>query len=171
MKALLAATMLFSGGSAVAMQNEEVTGTIINTASQVMYKVQNMFRGNQVENIKEDGFPYPSEEYLNSLTDEQVFEITSAIDVINATYDWNNMTDEEIMDALAQVKTELHDLYVQLGIDGPMVQTQTRARKGNRQGNGRSTGEDFMPRRGGNQDGTHDGTCINDDVDEPTDIT
>lgn len=165
MKALLIASMLFSGGSAVAMQNEEISETVTDTASQVMYKVQNMFKGNQVENVKEDGFPYPSEEYLSALTEEQVFEITSAIDVINATYDWSNMTDEEIITALKLIKLELHDLYLELGIEGPMVQTQTRARKGNRTGGGGRTGGDFIPRG----DGTQDGTCTNEDVDESAD--
>ncbi|MCK5762000.1 MAG: hypothetical protein KAH16_03780 [Candidatus Izimaplasma sp.] len=148
MKALLVASMLFSGGSAVAMQNEEISETVTDTTSQVMYKVQNMFRGNQVENVKDDGFPYPSEEYLSTLTEEQVFEITSAIDVVNATYDWSNMTDEEIITALELIKVELHDLYLELGIEGPMVQTQTqtRARKGNRNGGGGRNGEDFIPR-------------------------
>ena len=104
MKALLAASMLFSGGSAVALQNENVADTVTEAANQVVYRVQNMFRGNQVENVKENGLPYPSEEYLSSLTEDQAFAITSAIDVINATYDWSNMTDEEIEEALSAVK-------------------------------------------------------------------
>ena len=161
MKSLLIASMLFSGGGAVAMQNEEVADTVKETANQVVYEVQNMFKGNQIENVKEDGFPYPSEEYLSTLTEEQVFKITSTIDVINATYDWSNMTDEEIEVALTLVKEELHNLYLELGIEGPMVQTQTRARKGNRNGGGGRTGEDFVPRG----DGTQDGTCTEVDTD------
>ncbi len=161
MKTLLIASMLFSGGSAAALQNEEVVDTATNTANQIMYKVQNMFKGNQIENVKENGFPYPSEEYLSSLTEDQVFAITSKIDVINATYDWNNMTDEEISETLALVKTELHDLYLELGIEGPAVQNQMRARKGNRQGRGGSVNENFVP--------YGDGTCTNEDVVEPGD--
>ena len=165
MKALLAATMLFSGGSAVAMQSENVAGTVNETANQVMYKVQNMLRGNQVENVKENGFPYPNEEYLNSLTEDQAFEITSAIDVINATYDWSNMTDEEIEEALALVKEDLHNLYLELGIEGPMVQNQKRTRQGGRGGKGGRENEDFVPYG----DGTQDGTCTADELDEPGD--
>ena len=160
MKTLIIASMLFSGGSAAAMQNEEVAETVTDTTNQFVYKVQNMLKGDKVENVKEDGFPYPSEEYLNSLTEDQAFAITSAIDVINATYDWSNMTDEEIQLALEEIKLELHDLYLELGIEGPMVQTQTRARKGNRGGKGGRTNEDFVPYG----DGTQDGTCIEDEV-------
>lgn len=165
MKTLLIASMLFSGGSAAAMQNEEVAETVTEAASQVMYKVQNMFRGNQVENIKEDGFPYPSEEYLNTLTAEQVIIITSTIDVINATYDWSNMTDEEIHIALDDIRLELHELYTELGIEGPIVQTQVRTRQGNRHGRGGHANEDFIP----NGDGPRDGICPLDEVDEPGD--
>ena len=165
MKTLIIASMLFSGGSAAAMQNEEVAETVTDTTSQFMYKVQNMFKGNQVESVKEDGFPYPSEEYLSSLTADQAFAITSTIDVINATYDWSNMTDEEIQSVLAEVKLELHDLYLELGVEGPMVQTQTRARKGNRNGRGGSTNEDFVPYG----EGTQDGTNTQDDVVESGD--
>lgn len=160
MKALLAASMLFSGGSAVALQNENVADTVTETANQVVYRVQNMLRGNQVENVKENGLPYPSEEYLSSLTEDQAFAITSAIDVINATYDWSNMTDEEIEEALSAVKEELHNLYLELGIEGPMIQTQERSRKGNRHGRGGSANEDFVPYG----DGTRDGTCTAEEV-------
>lgn len=165
MKTLIIASMLFSGGSAVAIQNEDIADTVNETASQVMYKVQNMFKGNQVVNVKENGFPYPNEEYLSSLTEEQAFEIISAIDIINATYDWSNMTDEEIQVTLDLVKVELHDLYLELGIEGPMVQTQTRARKGNRNGGGERNPENFTPYG----DGTQDGTCTDEDVDDSGD--
>ncbi len=128
MNGLLIATMLMSGGTAVAMQNENVNQVVNETTTKVMYQVKNMFNGSQIENIRANGFSYPSDEYLNNLTEEQVFEIISKIDVINATYDWANMTDDEIKDALVVVRAEMNDLYDQLGIEGPMIQTQTRSR-------------------------------------------
>ena len=73
------------------------------------------------------------------------------------------MTDEEIEVALSLVKEELHNLYLELEIEGPMVQTQTRARKGHRNGGGERFGEDFVP----HGDYSRDGTCtdVNTDAD------
>lgn len=126
MNGFIIATMLLSGGSAVAMQNQEVNQAVNHTANKVMLQVGNMFKGSRLENIRENGFTGPSEAFLSTLTEDQVFQITSAIDVINATYDWANMTDEEIRDALVLVKAEMEALYAELGIEAPMIQTQTR---------------------------------------------
>ena len=141
MNGLLIATMLMSGGSAVAMQNPEISDKVNESASKVMYQVKNMFKGSQIENIRENGFSYPSEEYLSNLTEDQAFEVVSTIDQINAVYDWANMTDEEIEDALVLVKAEMSALYTELGIEAPMTQTQTRTRS--RKGN--NWNEDFVP--------------------------
>ncbi|MBN2604620.1 MAG: hypothetical protein JXR62_02205 [Bacilli bacterium] len=120
MKTLLIASMVFGGGSAVAMQNETVSNKVNDSASHFMVKVRNMFKGNHMESVRENGLKYPSEEYLASLTEEQAIALTSAIDVLNASYDWTNMTDEEIQIALENVKTELEALYAELGIEGPL---------------------------------------------------
>ena len=141
MNGLLIATMLMSGGSAVAMQNPEISDKVNESASKVMYQVKNMFKGSQIENLRENGFSYPSEEYLSNLTEDQAFEVVSTIDQINAVYDWANMTDEEIEDALVLVKAEMSALYTELGIEAPMTQTQTRTRS--RKGN--NWNEDFVP--------------------------
>lgn len=141
MNGLLIATMLMSGGSAVAMQNEEINTVVNETANKVMYQVQNMFKGSQIENVRENGFSYPSDEYLASITEDQAFQIVSTIDVINATYDWANMTDEEIEAALVLVKAELNALYTELGIEGPMTQTKTQSRFRK----GKKYNEDFVP--------------------------
>ena len=143
MNGILIATMLLSGGSAVAMQNEEINASVNETASKVMYQVKNMFNGNQIENLRENGFIYPSEEYLSSLTEDQAFTIVSTIDQINAEYDWANMTDEEIEAALVLVKAEMSALYTELGIEAPMTQTQTRTRTRSRKG--KNWNEDFVP--------------------------
>ena len=141
MNGLLIATMLMSGGSAVAMQNEGINEAVTDTASKVMYQVKNMFNGNQIENLRENGFIYPSEEYLATLTEDQAFAVVSTIDVINATYDWANMTDEEIEAALVLVKAEMSALYEELGIEAPMTQTRTRTRSRK----GKKWNEDFVP--------------------------
>ena len=126
MNGLIIATLVFGGGSAVAMQNEEINETVTNVVTQTASKVQNMFKGANPARITEEGLPYPSEEYLATLTEEQAFSVISAIDVINASYDWANMTDDEIRIALDEIKLELQALYEELGIEGPIVQTQPR---------------------------------------------
>ncbi len=141
MNGLLIATMIFAGGSAAAIQNEGINHAVNETANKVVYQVKNMFNGNQVDNLRENGFSYPSEEFLSSLTEEQAFEIISTIDAINSTYDWTNMTDEEILETLEVIKTEMSDLYTELGIETPTTQTRTqkRTRKG------KKWNEDFIP--------------------------
>jgi hypothetical protein len=144
MNGLLVAAMVMGGSSGVALTNETVRDTVSETATQTFEKVQNMFKGTQIETVRAEGFAYPSEEYLAGLTEDQAFQVVLAIDVINATYDWANMTDEEIIDALAIVKLDLQELYDELGIEGPTVQTQ--ARKGYRGSKSNSdSGDDLVP--------------------------
>ena len=126
MNGLLIAAMVLGGGSTVAMQNENVNNVVNDTANKVMLQVGNMFKGSRLVNVKENGFIGPRDEFLSTLTEDQVFQITSTIDVINATYDWANMTDEEIQEALVLVKVEMEALYTDLGIEAPMTQTRTR---------------------------------------------
>ena len=160
MNGLIIATMLMSGGSAVAMQNEDINNAVNDTASKLMYQVGNMFKGSRIENIRENGFSLPNEEFLSTLTEEQVFEITSAIDVINATYDWANMTDEEIEAACVLVKAEMDALYLELGIEAPMTQTQTRTRSRK----GKNWNEDFVPGSGEEQNVPTDEVVTGDTV-------
>ncbi len=136
MNGLLIATMVLGGSGAIAMQNPEMSTKVNETGSKVMYQVKKMFNGNSVESLRENGFIYPNEEVLSTLTEDQAFEIISTIDQINATYDWVNMTDDEITDALQLVKDEMSALYSELGIEAPMNQTRTRTR--NRKGENRN---------------------------------
>lgn len=157
MNGILIATMLMSGGTAVAMQNSEINASVNQTASKVMTQVRSMFKENLFETIKEDGFSCRNEEWFASLTEDQQFQINSAIDVINATYDWANMTDEEIEDALVLVRVEMNALYIELGIEAPMTQTraqvreriQTRRHDRKRIHGGSKWNEDFVPGSGG----------------------
>ncbi len=141
MNGLLITAMIFSGGSAVAMQNQEINDTVNETASKVVYQVKNMFKGNKVEELRKNGFSYPSDDYLSTLTEEQAFEIISTIDIINSTYNWSEMSDDEIIEALEVVKTEMSTLYEELGIERPTVQTKTQKRSRN----GKKWNEDFEP--------------------------
>ena len=86
-------------------------------------------RQNFVSNIQENGFPYPSEEYLSALTEEQRVAVISQIDVINATYDFSSMTDEELKTALDVIRTELHAFYEEQGIVPPMAQAREHFRE------------------------------------------
>ncbi len=162
MKLLFLGSLMFSGGSAVAMQNEQVNQTVTNVANQIKVMVQSRVQGNLLETVKESGYPYPSEEFLATLTEEQAFTVVSAIDVINATYDWSIMTDQEILDALSVVKADMHELYTDLGIESPQIQTRTRARKGNGGGNEGFNNNIVNPQ------GDQDGSCIDDEV--PTSV-
>lgn len=142
MKLLLLGSMLFSGGSAVAMQNEEINTTVNDTVDNVAQYVQKRLGRRIADTVGETGFPYPPETALAQLTEDQVFAITSEIDQINAEYDWANMTDEEIAVALQEVHARLDALYTDLGIELPQNQNQNqyrgangKNRAGNRKGN------------------------------------
>ena len=145
MNGLLIAAMVMGGGSTVAMQNQNVNQAVNDTANKVMLQVGNMFKGSRLENLKENGLTGPSEEFLSTLTEDQVFQITSTIDVINATYDWANMTDEEIKDALVLVKAEMEALYEELGIEAPMFhgRSQSRMRNQRRSNSRYQNGENY----------------------------
>lgn len=134
MKLLLLGSMLFSGGSAVAMQNEEINETVNDTVDHVVQYVQNRLGRRIADTVGETGFPYPPETALSQLTEDQVFAITSEIDQINAEYDWANMTDEEIAVALQEVHARLDALYTDLGIELPQTQNQFRGANGKGQG-------------------------------------
>ncbi len=129
MKLFLIGTLLFSGGTAVAMQNEEVRESTVNMYKNVRERVAKRVAQRGIENVKENGFPYPSEERLENLTEDQQIAILTTIDQFNATYDWANMTDEEIKDALESCKEELDLLFDEIGLEVPDNWAQKRFRK------------------------------------------
>jgi hypothetical protein len=153
MKLIAIGAALLSGG-VMATENEAVNEVVTKAYEQVKEMVQARFGQNVIETVKEEGaYPYPNDTFLSTLTEEQAFAITSAIDVVNAEYDWANMTDEEIEAAVLEVKAELQALHTELGIEAPMTQT----RQGYRGANGhKGTGE---------AQGDQDGEC---DYTEPT---
>lgn len=129
MKLFLIGTLLFSGGSAAAMQNEHVRENVSNVYQKVRERVAKRAKENIYENIKENGLPYPSEEKLEQLTEEQQVAIIGAIDQFNATYDWANMTEEEMKVALETVKEEMNLLFEELGLEVPENWMQHKFRK------------------------------------------
>lgn len=159
MKLFLLGTMILSGGAVAT--NETVQEEVTNVYNQAKVMVQKGFQGSMIDRVKESGFPYPNETFLAQLTDEQEALYLTAIDQINAEYDWQNMTDEEIIDALAVVKEELTALKAELGIDVEAVQARA----------GKHWNEDFVPRgKGGSQgtpNGDYDGDCPLDDTVDP----
>jgi hypothetical protein len=118
MKLLIIGSLLFSGGGAVAMQNEAVNEEVTARYTQVKAAVlKQRLKRNLLQEVKETGFPYPCEEFLTTLSEEQQVAILTEIDFINATYDWPNMTDDEIQEALIVSKTSLDTLYEELGVE------------------------------------------------------
>lgn len=116
MKSLLLLSAIFTSGGAVAVQHEAVEEKL----SENMHRLRQMFErkhGYDIESIREFGYPYPNEERLAELTEEQAFAITSFIDQVNADYDFTSMTDEEIEDALVQIREELRLLHEELGLE------------------------------------------------------
>ena len=154
MKLLLIGSMLFTGGSAVAMQNETVNEEVTQAYNQTKVMFQKGFRGNMLETVKETGYPYPNEAMLENLTEEQQVALLTAVDQINATYNWATMSDEEILDALQAIKADMELLHEELGIEALQSRTQTRARKG------RKYNDNFVP----NGNYQQDGSCIDDEV-------
>ena len=119
MKLFLIGTLLFSGGSVAAIQNEEVQETVTDMYKNVRERVQKRVKENAFESLRENGFPYPSDERLENLTEEEQLAIISAIDQINATYDFSTMTDEEITEALLVIQEDLNLLADELGLELP----------------------------------------------------
>ena len=164
MKLLLMASLMLGGGG-VAATNEQVQTRVENTYNQVKVMVQKGFKGSMIERVKETGFPYPNETFLATLTDEQEALYVTAIDQINAEYDWANMTDEEIIEALQAVKEELTALREELGIEAPELKTRA----------GNHWNDEFVPKgKGGagasGRIGEGTGDCpIDDTVDSESD--
>lgn len=133
MKLFIIASMLFGGGTAAALSNEEITQNIKEKLPEV---VQQRFRSRMQErkenfylNVKEDGIPYPSEERLAELTEEQRIQILSLIDQYNAEYDFSVMTDEEIKVVLEAFRTDMEILHEELGLEfQPFDKEQFRQR-------------------------------------------
>ncbi|MGS0972528.1 MAG: hypothetical protein ACVCEJ_04715 [Candidatus Izemoplasmataceae bacterium] len=158
MKGLLLVSALFTSGGAVAVGNDTAQEVISENVVRIKEMFQQRQGGYDLESVRENGFPYPTEERLAQLTEEQAFEIISFIDQVNANYDFASMTDEELEVALEEIKLELHALHEELGIEGVMAQERHQYRKGN-------ANQARGSRQGGF--GSNDGECPYDE--EPVD--
>jgi hypothetical protein len=166
MKGLLLVSALFTSGGAVAAQNETVHEVINENVVRVKEMFQQRQGGLDLDSVRENGFPYPSEERLAQLTEEQAFELISFIDQVNATYDFASMTDEELQATLDEIKLELQALHEELGIEGAMIQEQHRYQK-RIGGNGSGNAEKGNAQRGSNSvDGERPCDQLPDDADE-----
>jgi|GEM_PF-1968239 hypothetical protein len=110
----------------VAMQNEEIREDVSNLYQRARQHVVVRARHNFVDSVREEGYPYPPQDVLDQLSDDQEALVMTTIDQINATYDWANMTDEELQIALTEVRGEMNDLFVELGIDPALIREQVR---------------------------------------------
>ncbi len=65
---------------------------------------------------------------MANLTEDQSTALLAKIDDLNATYDWANMSEEEILVAMEVIKVELQELHDEFGITPP----QNPSRQGKR---------------------------------------
>jgi len=158
MKGLLLVSALFTSGGAVAAGNETAQEVVSENVVRIKEMFQQRQGGYDLESVRENGFPYPTEEMLARLTEEQAFEIISFIDQVNVNYDFTSMTDEELEVALEEIKLELHALHEELGVEGVMAQERRQYQQG-------KATQVRGSRHGGN--GVFDGECPYDE--EPVD--
>lgn len=128
MKLLMVGSLLFSGAGAVAMQDQDVNTSVSNFYNRAKVAVAHQFRQNQFDRIREEGFPYPPQAYLDTLTDEQEAVIMTAIDQINAEYDFSTMTDDQIIEVLQTERENLLSVYEDLGLEAPQIRSIIRNR-------------------------------------------
>ena len=77
-------------------------------------------RAEYIDDIQLNGFSLPYQERLfEHLTEEQQAAVLAEIDEVNAAYDFENMTDDEIIEALKDIKQEFRLLFEELEIEFP----------------------------------------------------
>lgn len=120
MKTLIAISLLLGGGTSVAAitTDSEVESTIKEKILAMRDTLRKHGIKVGVETIKEDGFPLPSEDYLNGLTEEQRVVLIDFVTNVNETHDFSSMTDDEIKEVLQEVLPEFRDLLTEHGIEG-----------------------------------------------------
>jgi len=120
MKLFLAATLLFSGGSAAAAaSNEEVRTEFKTRVTEWVQHRQGERMEDRLTNIRETGLEYPKQDFLDTLTEDQVIQIVALVDSYNAEYNFSELTDDEIKDILGEFKLEMDALFTELGIENP----------------------------------------------------
>lgn len=132
MKLLVLGSLLLSSGTAVAMQNETVQEEAGHLYQRARYHIVKRFKARLIDEVQDTGFPYPPQSFLDNLTEDQQVSVLTTIDQINAEYDWANMSEEDIVEALKLVREEMSALYEELGIDGPTLRERIREAMHNR---------------------------------------
>lgn len=120
MKTLIALSLLLGSGTGVAAITTETEAE--TTIKEKIFGMRDTLRKHGikvgVETIREDGFPLPSEDYLESLTDLQRDALVNFITTVNDSYDFASMSDDEIKDVLKDVLPNFKDLLTEYGIEG-----------------------------------------------------
>lgn len=136
MKLFVIASMLFGGGTAAALNNEEVADTLKEKVPAIVReRFQNRVedrKENRLETLREDGILYPAEARFAELTVDQQLAITTLIDQYNLENDFANLTDEEIQVVFASFHEDMVLLLEELGLEMPVPdkeQIRDRIRK------------------------------------------
>lgn len=130
---------IFTGGS-FALNNEEVDDTVEEPTEEVeeVTKTSRKRGRHNISEIIENGFPYPSDEFLGTLTEDQLLAVTTYIDEVNLTYDFSTMTDEELKDILGEIREGMKALFEEQGIELPerpaKSESGTKGKRGFRKG-------------------------------------
>lgn len=123
MKIFIIASMLFGGGTAAALTNEEVADTLTEKIPSIVRErfTNNMEnrKDNRIETVKEEGISYPTEERLALLTEDQQLAIVALIDQYNLENDFTVLTDEEIQAVLDLFHADMVALAEELGLELP----------------------------------------------------
>jgi hypothetical protein len=118
MKTLLVLSLLLGGSGTALVAETDVDQTIKQNIFEIRQKLRNRRINFNIDTLREDGFPMPSDAYLMSLTDEQRVVLVSYIDSINETYDFSEMTDEDIKSALVDILPDFRNLLMEYNISG-----------------------------------------------------
>ncbi len=134
---------LFTSGSAVL--NSDTTTETTEEETVVVERETRPKRHN-LEDLRENGLSYPSDEFFSNLTEDQVLLVQAFIDDVNLSNDFSSMTDEEIKDVLDEVKEGIELLFEEMGVELPSrPQHSKNGNKGPRGGRKHHRGTKNLP--------------------------
>jgi hypothetical protein len=118
MKTLLVLSLLLGGSGTALVAETDVDQTIKQNIFEIRQKLRNRRINFNIDTLRENGFPMPSDAYLTTLTDEQRDALVSYIDSINESYNFSEMTDEDIQSALVDILPDFRNLLMEYNISG-----------------------------------------------------
>lgn len=118
MKSLLVLSLLLGGSGTALVAETDVDETIKERIIEFRQKWRNRRINFNIDTLRENGFPMPSDAYLTTLTDEQRDALVSYIDSINESYNFSEMTDEDIQSALVDILPDFRSLLMEYNISG-----------------------------------------------------